>query len=102
MLPNNPGMLKPAEGMDKDLYVDIGVYGVPKDRPFHPEKTTRAIEDLVEKSKGFQMLYADTYRSREEFRRMFNHGLYDKMRSKYSCESAFPEVYDKVNKNVRD
>lgn len=102
LLPNNPGMLQPAKGMESDLYVDIGVYGVPKDRRFHPVDTTRAIEDLVEKSKGFQMLYADTYRSREEFRRMFDHGLYDKMRQKYQCQDGFPEVYDKVNKNVRD
>ncbi|XP_055605837.1 delta(24)-sterol reductase-like [Uranotaenia lowii] len=102
LLPNNPGMLQPAKGMANDLYVDIGVYGVPKNRRFDPVETTRAIEDLVEKCKGFQMLYADTYRSRDEFRRMFDHGLYDKMRQKYGCENAFPEVYGKVNKNVRD
>ncbi|XP_055537754.1 delta(24)-sterol reductase-like [Wyeomyia smithii] len=102
LLPRNPGMLMPSNGMDEDLYVDIGVYGVPKDRRFNASETTRAIEDLVEKSKGFQMLYADTYRTKKEFRRMFDHTLYDKMRQKYQCEVAFPEVYDKVNKNVRD
>lgn len=50
----------------------------------------------------FQMLYADSYLTREEFRDMFDHSLYDKMRLKYKCENAFPEVYDKVNRQARD
>lgn len=100
ILPNDKGMLHPFN-KERDLYVDIGVYGVPKVKDFHPVKTTRKVEDLVEQSKGFQMLYADTYRTREEFRRMFDHKLYDQMRKKLKCENAFPEVYDKVNQNVR-
>lgn len=47
------------------------------------------------------MLYADTYTSREEFRNMFDHRLYDGVRKKLDCETAFPEVYDKINRNVR-
>lgn len=50
----------------------------------------------------FQMLYADSYLSREEFRKMFDHSLYDRMRKELDCEKAFPEVYDKVNRKVRD
>lgn len=48
------------------------------------------------------MLYADSYLSREEFRKMFDHSLYDMMRKELDCEKAFPEVYDKVNRKVRD
>lgn len=95
-----PGMLQPRNNTTQ-LYVDIGVYGIPKVNNFHPEKSTRYLENLVSESTGFQMLYADTYMTREEFRRMFNHTLYDRMRSELKCEEAFPEVYDKVNKNVR-
>lgn len=43
------------------------------------------------------MLYADMYCSREEFREILDHSLYDKMRKKYECEDAFPELYDKVS-----
>ena len=50
----------------------------------------------------FQMLYADTYLTLEEFRDMFDHSLYDKMRREFDCEKAFPEVYGKVNRKVRD
>lgn len=52
-------------------------------------------------SSSFQMLYADSYLTREEFYEMFDHSLYNKMREKLSCQGAFPEVYDKVNRKVR-
>jgi delta24-sterol reductase len=47
------------------------------------------------------MLYADSYMTKEEFRQMFDHGLYDKMRDKLNCKAAFPDVYDKVNRSAR-
>jgi len=47
------------------------------------------------------MLYADTYMTKEEFRQMFDHSLYDKTRVKYACNEAFPEVYDKVSRHAR-
>lgn len=103
-LANDPGMVHPAEGLESDMYVDIGVYGVPKvpKGQFSGKKTTRQLEDIVANSKGFQMLYADTYRTNDEFRKMFDHRLYDRMRAQLNCKQAFPEVYDKVNKHVRD
>ena len=47
------------------------------------------------------MMYADSYMTKTEFRQMFDHTLYDKMRVKFNCEGCFPEVYDKVNKSSR-
>jgi delta24-sterol reductase len=47
------------------------------------------------------MLYADTYMTKEEFRQMFDHSLYDKTRIKLECKNAFPEVYDKVSRHAR-
>ena len=49
----------------------------------------------------FQMMYADSYMTKVEFRQMFDHTLYDEMRQKYQCTKAFPDVYDKVNKAAR-
>lgn len=101
---NDPGMVHPAPGLEVDMYVDIGVYGTVKVKrgQFHAERTTRQLEDIVVKANGFQMLYADCFRTREEFRQMFDHRLYDRMRKELKCEQAFPEVYDKINKKVRD
>lgn len=101
---NDPGMVHPADGHFIDMYVDIGIYGTVKVKrgQFHAEQTTRQIEDIVVKANGFQMLYADCFRTQDEFRQMFDHRLYDRMRKELKCEQAFPEVYGKVNKNVRD
>ncbi|KAJ8955381.1 hypothetical protein NQ318_003478 [Aromia moschata] len=99
-LPPNPGMVHPKENVEK-LYVDIGLYGVPKVKDYKPKESTRKIEKYVRDVNGFQMLYADTYMTREEFRMMFDHSLYDKLRSEMKCERAFPEVYDKVCKEAR-
>ena len=64
-------------------------------------KTTRKVEEFVRSVKGFQMMYADSYMTREEFRSMFDHSLYDQMREKLNCDGSFPEVYEKVNKKSR-
>lgn len=50
---------------------------------------------------SFQMLYADCFMTREEFRVMFDHSLYDKVRKDLQCEDAFPEVYDKICQSAR-
>jgi delta24-sterol reductase len=53
-------------------------------------------------SRYTQMMYADTYMTRGEFREMFDHALHDRMRrSLQYCDEAFPEVYDKVSKQSR-
>lgn len=100
ILPNDPGMLRPKDGKER-LYVDIGLYGVPKVPNFKPREDMRKIEKYVTDVKGFQMLYADTYMTKEEFRKMFDHTLYDKMREKLGCKEAFPDVYDKVSRSAR-
>ena len=99
-LTSEPGFVHSATDKD-DMYVDIGIYGTPKVNNFNPEKSTREIEKFVRKVKGYQMLYADTYATKEEFEEMFDHTLYKKMREKLQCEGAFPEVYGKVNRSVR-
>jgi len=99
-IPNNPGMLRTSTGKE-ELFVDVGVYGVPKTKDFDSKHTTRRIEEFVRKTKGFQMMYADSYMTKEEFEEMFDHTLYYEMRQKYDCLKAFPSVYEKVNKAAR-
>lgn len=101
ILPYNPGMVHPKNQNQSELFVDIGLYGTPNVKTFNPRETTRNIERHVIDSDGFQMMYADTYMTREEFRMMFDHSLYDELRKKMNCEQAFPEVYDKVSKSAR-
>ena len=82
-------------------FVDIGVYGVPKSASYHHVTTSRNVEKFVRELGGFQMLYADSYLSEDEFEAMFDHTLYNEMREKYDCKKAFPRVYDKVNRKAR-
>uniref|UniRef100_A0A7S1B9R5 Delta(24)-sterol reductase n=1 Tax=Corethron hystrix TaxID=216773 RepID=A0A7S1B9R5_9STRA len=83
-----------------EMYVDIGAYGIPQavldKKPFDAVKTGRAVEAYVARVKGFQMLYADSYMNRDEFREMFDHSHYDQMKLKYDPKGAFPEIYQKV------
>lgn len=98
---NNPGQLK-IKSQTEQMFVDIGVYGVPKAKTFETIPSTRRVEEYVIQNGGFQMLYADTFTTRDEFRQMFDHSLYDKMRDKLEhCKEAFPEIYGKVNRSVR-
>ena len=79
-------------------------YGIPRaveeKRPFDIVSTSRAVEAYVESVHGFQMLYADSYMTRDEFRTMFDHSHYDAMKSKYDPHGAFPEVFEKVCKKA--
>jgi len=94
------GFVNPPAG--DDLFVDIGAYGVPKADGFEAKKSHRNLEAYVRKVSGFQALYADTYMTREEFEKMFDHRMYHKLRNELPfCRDAFPEVYDKVNKKAR-
>ena len=67
------------------MFVDVGVYGVPRcscfcyyshscstfnssnssrNERFDAEKTTRKVEEFVRSVNGFQMMYADSYMTR--------------------------------------
>lgn len=99
---NNPGFIHP-EGHNDMMYVDIGAYGAPKTPNYRCVETTRRLEKFVREHHGFQMLYADSYLTRDEFRAMFDHSLYDHMRDKLSdSKKAFPEIYEKVNRKARE
>lgn len=46
-------------------------------------------------------MYVGTYLDLNEFKTMFDHRLYERIRRYLNCESKLPEVYDKVNKKAR-
>ncbi|RDD37526.1 Delta(24)-sterol reductase [Trichoplax sp. H2] len=97
-----PGFVKPVSKVE-EMYVDIGAYGEPKVENFVAKETIRRIEHFVTSVKGFQMLYADSYMTREEFYKMFDHTLYNKLRDSIpNCKDAFSEIYDKVSFAARN
>ncbi|KAG5190685.1 hypothetical protein JKP88DRAFT_271415 [Tribonema minus] len=100
--PGHTGLVAPPKGSDDDLFVDIGGYGNPKTAGFEARASCRRVEDFVRSKHGFQMMYADTYMTREEFREMFDHAEYDRLRAALAhTQQGFPEIYDKVCKSNR-
>ncbi|XP_065165651.1 delta(24)-sterol reductase-like isoform X2 [Atheta coriaria] len=51
VLPNDAGMVHPRT-QTSEMYIDIGVYGVPTAAGFRPKASTRVIEKLVTRLKG--------------------------------------------------
>eukprot|EP00043_Microstomoeca_roanoka_P015569 m.156008 g.156008 ORF g.156008 m.156008 type:complete len:527 (-) comp16287_c3_seq4:819-2399(-) len=96
---SDAGFIKPTSS-GEEMFVDVGIYGVPSVE-FHPTHNLVNVEHYVRSVEGFQMLYADMYQTREEFRKMFDHTLYDKMRAKLGCDKVLPDVYDKVCRFIR-
>jgi len=93
------GFVKPLS--DDDMFIDIGAYGNPTIPQWNAVESLRRIEKFVRDVGGFQALYADTYMTRSEFREMFDHRLYDRVRAMHGADRAFNEVYDKISRHAR-
>lgn len=90
------------EGSVDELYVDIGAYGTPGKKDFDNAVALPLLEKFVIEHRGYQALYARTFMSREDFRAMFDHAGYDRLRERLPyCRQAFDEVYDKVSSTGR-
>lgn len=89
---------KAQNGEIDELYVDIGAYGTPAKSGFDNAEALPLLEKFVIEHHGYQALYARTFMSREDFRSMFDHSGYDRIRDHLPyCRQAFDEVYDKVS-----
>lgn len=103
--PNGNGFLKPftkPDGNTDELFVDIGAYGTPKAPNFNGNEALHRLEQFVIANNGYQALYAKTLLSRDDFRKMFSHQSYDRLRQSLPlCEKAFSDVYGKVGGKAR-
>jgi delta24-sterol reductase len=99
--PTHTGLIHPYKGVDgpiDEMYVDIGAYGTPKKPGFDGRSALPLLERFVIDHHGYQALYAKTLLSEADFRRMFDHSSYDRLRETLPyCKQAFGEIYDKVS-----
>ena len=97
------GIVESRTGTKDCMYIDIGAYGVPGNpQNYEAKRCGRVVEEYVRSVGGFQLLYADTYMTREEFESMFDHTLYRQVRKRLpDGMRAFPEIYDKVSREAR-
>eukprot|EP00163_Fabomonas_tropica_P023015 TRINITY_DN40281_c0_g1_i1.p1 TRINITY_DN40281_c0_g1~~TRINITY_DN40281_c0_g1_i1.p1 ORF type:complete len:526 (+),score=76.70 TRINITY_DN40281_c0_g1_i1:286-1863(+) len=93
--------LAPAKsGEEYAMFIDVGAYGMPTSSYFTTAaETVPECERFVRQNQGHQMLYADCYMSEDEFRLMFDHELYDKVRDRYGGQESCGTIYDKVKFN---
>ncbi|MCS6935625.1 MAG: FAD-binding protein [Chitinophagales bacterium] len=103
--PNGEGFIhahRLADGTTDNLFVDIGAYGTPKAAGFDGNNALRRLEQFVMENGGYQAMYARTLLSSDDFRRMFDHRGYDKLRDTLPyCREAFSDVYDKLGGKAR-
>jgi delta24-sterol reductase len=89
-------------GKDYEMYVDVGAYGTPsfvkQKLPFDVVKNSREVEAWVASVHGFQMLYATSYQTMEEFRAMFDHTHYDQQKALVDPKHSFPQIFEKTCK----
>lgn len=101
---NKIGFIHPlynSDGSTDEMFVDIGAYGTGTVENFDGNEALRGCEKFVLENKGFQAMYAKTFLSKEEYRQMFDHSYYDKIRDEIPyAKQAFPEVYDKLAKRL--
>jgi delta24-sterol reductase len=105
-IPKTPirGLVNPVDGVEDDMFIDVGAYGVPHRvhaKDYEPQSALRRVEQFVRDVKGFQALYALTLMTRTEFEEMFDHKVYSQLRKKYECDGAFPVIYDKISRAAR-
>lgn len=122
--PEYPGLVRNRTGTNV-LFVDVGIYGNAERKSYDARESTRKLEEFVRNVRGAQMLYADCYMTPDEFWEMFgkftdylssvtyycffitsinfnlmfsDSSLYDWLRVQFDCKSAFPDVYQKINR----
>lgn len=101
---NGLGMIHPykkADGSTDDMFVDIGAYGIGSIKGFDGNEALKGCEQFVIENKGYQALYAKTFLSGQDFRKMFDHSYYDQLRDKIPfARQAFPDIYDKLSLRI--
>ncbi len=81
---------------ESELIVNIGVWGrLPDEIDFL--KVNRELEAEAMRLDGKKILYAHAYYSREEFWNIYDYDWYKELRTKYSADTVFPDIYDKVH-----
>lgn len=91
----HPYTICKEEGLDKDMMLNIGVWGFGPSNHTEFVAANRGLEAKLRELGGMKWLYAQTYYDEPEFWKMFDRKWYDGLREKYSATSL-PSVYDKV------
>ncbi|KAI5243139.1 FAD binding domain protein [Aureobasidium subglaciale] len=87
--------MHPYTREDKELMLNIGVWGFGPNNRAEFVKANRNLEAKLRELGGMKWLYAQTYYTENEFWEQFDRKWYDELREKYGATNL-PSVYDKV------
>jgi FAD/FMN-containing dehydrogenase len=78
------------------IYINFGLWDIVRDREWHPPAhRNRLLERKVVELGGWKSLYSDSYYTREEFWRVFDHPAYAALKARYDPAGALPDLYAK-------
>jgi FAD/FMN-containing dehydrogenase len=93
----NPNVAFDLYRMDpKKLYVNFGFWDVIRGRKnIAPGFYNRMIEEKVISLQGMKSLYSDSYFSSDQFWKIYNKPVFDRLKKKYDPESMLKDIYRK-------
>lgn len=79
-------------------FINVGIYGRPRQFPFNPQVIHSRLIDLLVKYGGRSMLYAQTWHTTAQFEEMYGDALreVEQVKRKYDEEGCFFGLYKKV------
>jgi delta24-sterol reductase len=82
----------------KENFINVGIYGRPRDFPFNPESIHHRLIELLIETGGRSMLYAQTWHTNEQFTRIYGDALerVEEVKEKYGGTGVFYDLYEKV------
>lgn len=82
--------------LSTDTVISVGIWGEMNERYPRFVEINRGLEEAMRGFGGRKWLYAHQYYSREQFWEMYGYDWYGALRSAYSADSVFPDVYEKT------
>ena len=102
--PNTKGPAKTRRDGRTSMYMNLGLYGVPKaileKKPYKTVTEVRGLEQFIRDVGGFQHTYCDSFQLREEFESMFDMRQHNLMREETGADKALVDVYTKTRPEV--
>src|SRR5205823_14336356 len=79
-------------------YINFGFWDVIRDRKSHPPGyRNRLIERTVAELGGLKSLYSDSYYTKDEFWRVFDHAAYSALKARYDPAGALDRKSTRLN-----
>ena len=91
----SPHFLKKKSQFPKPDFINVGVYGVPKDGK-DVKEVTRELEILTDQLGGRKMLYGTNYYSENSFWKIYDRNIYQQLRRSCHVNDDHSPLYERI------